>query len=402
MRRLWLSSTSETSIQDEQKTYPKPSRGERFKATAAARTAGAKADITGFKPRARFWPPTWRDPVKHWTTLAAAGFIAAAAFVPAQAADISGAGATFPYPIYAKWADAYKKETGNGLNYQSIGSGGGIKQITARTVTFGASDMPLQPAELDKIGVIQFPTVMGGIVPVVNLDGIKSGDLTIDGPTLAKIYLGDIKKWDDPAIKKLNPSVKLPSQAIALVHRADGSGTTFVFTNYLSKVSPDWKSKVGSNTSVEWPAGIGAKGNEGVANNVGNTKGSIGYVETAYAKQNHLTTTKMINKDGKVVVATPEAIMAAAAGADWAHAPGFYMIITDSPGAKSWPIAGATFILIPKEPKDQAATSEALKFFAWAYKNGAKMAESLDYIPMPDSVVKLIEAKWKSDVKASI
>ena len=281
--------------------------------------------------------------MKHWTTLAAAGFLAAAAFVPAQAADISGAGATFPYPIYAKWADAYKKETGNGLNYQSIGSGGGIKQITARTVTFGASDMPLQPAELDKIGVIQFPTVMGGIVPVVNLEGIKSGDLTIDGPTLAKIYLGEIKKWDDTAIKKLNPNVKLPSQAIALVHRSDGSGTTFVFTNYLSKVSADWKSKVGSNTSVEWPAGIGAKGNEGVANNVGQTKGSIGYVETAYAKQNKLTTTKMINKDGKVVVATPEAIMAAAAGADWAHAPGFYMIITDSPGAKSWPIAGATF-----------------------------------------------------------
>ncbi len=403
MRRLWLSSTSETnSIQTNKKACPKLSLGERLKSTAAALTTGAKAEITGMSPRARFWPPTWRDPVKHWTTLAVAGFLAAAAFVPAQAADISGAGATFPYPIYAKWADAYKKETGNGLNYQSIGSGGGIKQITARTVTFGASDMPLQPAELDKIGVIQFPTVMGGIVPVVNLEGIKSGDLTIDGPTLAKIYLGEIKTWNDPAIKKLNPNVKLPSQAIALVHRSDGSGTTFVFTNYLSKVSADWKSKVGSNTSVEWPAGIGAKGNEGVANNVGQTKGSIGYVETAYAKQNKLTTTKMINKDGKVVVATPEAIMAAAAGADWAHAPGFYMIITDSPGAKSWPIAGATFILIPKEPKDTAATSEALKFFAWAYKNGDKMAESLDYIPMPDSVVKLIEAKWKSDVKASM
>ncbi len=383
------------------KTCPKFSLGVRLKATAAARITGAKAEFTGIKPRARFWPPTWRDPVKHWTTWAAAGFIAAAAFVPAQAADISGAGATFPYPIYAKWADAYKKETGNGLNYQSIGSGGGIKQITARTVTFGASDMPLQPAELDKIGVIQFPTVMGGIVPVVNLDGIKSGDLTIDGPTLAKIYLGEIKTWDDPALKKLNPNAKLPSSAIALVHRSDGSGTTFVFTNYLSKVSSDWKSNVGSNTSVEWPGGIGAKGNEGVANNVSNTKGSIGYVETAYAKQNNMTTTKMVNKDGKVVVAAPESIMAAAAGADWAHAPGFYMILTDSPGAASWPIAGATFILIPKEPKDTAATSEALKFFAWAYKSGAKMAESLDYVPMPDSVVKLIEAKWKSDVKAS-
>ncbi len=337
--------------------------------------------------------------MKHWTALAAAGFIAAAAFVPAKAADISGAGATFPYPIYAKWADAYKKVTGNGLNYQSIGSGGGIKQISARTVTFGASDMPLQPAELDKIGCIQFPTVMGGIVPVVNLDGIKSGELTIDGATLAKIYLGEITKWDDPAIKKLNPNVKLPSQAIALVHRSDGSGTTFVFTNYLSKVSADWKSKVGSNTSVEWPGGIGAKGNEGVANNVAQTKGSIGYVETAYAKQNQLTTTKMVNKDGKTVEASPEAIMSAAAGADWQNAPGFYMILTNSAGAKSWPIAGATFILLPKQPKDPAATKEALKFFEWAYKNGSQMASSLDYIPMPDAVVSLIAEKWKSDIK---
>jgi phosphate transport system substrate-binding protein len=337
--------------------------------------------------------------MKHWTALAAAGLLATSISIPAVAADISGAGATFPYPIYAKWADAYKKETGTGLNYQSIGSGGGIKQITARTVTFGASDMPLQPANLDKIGVIQFPTVMGGIVPVVNLNGVKGGDLTIDGPTLAKIYLGEIKKWDDPAIKKLNPNAKLPSQAIALVHRSDGSGTTFIFTNYLSKVSPEWKSKVGSNTSVEWPGGIGAKGNEGVANNVGQTKGSIGYVETAYAKQNNLTTMKMVNKDGKTVVASPEAIMAAAAGADWANAPGFYMILTDAPGAKSWPIAGATFILVPKQPKDAAATAEALKFFSWAYKKGDAMASSLDYIPMPDNVVSLIEAKWKSEIK---
>jgi phosphate transport system substrate-binding protein len=337
--------------------------------------------------------------LKVFHALMLGGLLAAANLSTATAADISGAGATFPYPIYAKWADAYKKETGNGLNYQSIGSGGGIKQITARTVAFGASDMPLEPAQLDKIGIIQFPTVMGGIVPVVNLQGVKSGDITIDGPTLAKIYLGEIKSWDDPALKKLNPNVNLPKQAIALVHRSDGSGTTFIFTNYLSKVSPDWKSKVGSNTSVEWPAGIGAKGNEGVANNVAQTKGSIGYVETAYAKQNNLTTTKMVNKDGKVVVATPDAIMAAAAGADWAHAPGFYMILTDSPGAKSWPIAGATFILVPKQPKDTAATSEALKFFSWAYKNGDQMAASLDYIPMPDNVVALIEAKWKSDIK---
>jgi len=337
--------------------------------------------------------------MKHIKTLLAAGAIAAAIAYPAIAIDISGAGATFPYPIYAKWADAYKKATGSGLNYQSIGSGGGIKQITARTVTFGASDMPLKPDELEKIGVIQFPTVMGGVVPAINLEGIKSGDLTLDGPTLSKIFMGEVKSWDDPAIAKLNPKTKLPNQAIAVVHRSDGSGTTFIFTNYLSKVSADWKSKVGNNTAVEWPVGIGAKGNEGVANNVANTKGSIGYVETAYAKQNNLTTTNLVNKDGKTVSPTSEAIMSAAAGADWAHAPGFYVILTDSAGAKSWPIAGATFILLPKTPKDPAATAETLKFFAWAYKNGGTMAQDLDYIPMPDSVVKQIETVWKKDIK---
>jgi phosphate transport system substrate-binding protein len=272
--------------------------------------------------------------------------LTAATALPALAADISGAGATFPYPIYAKWADAYKKDSGNGLNYQSIGSGGGIKQISARTVTFGASDMPLKPEELDKIGVIQFPTVMGGVVPVVNIEGIKSGDITLDGPTIARIFMGEIKSWDDAAIAKLNPKAKLPKQAIAVVHRSDGSGTTFIFTNYLSKVSADWKSK-----------------------------------------------------DGKTVSPTAETIMAAAAGADWSHAPGFYMILTDSTGPKSWPIAGATFILVPKQPKDTAATGEALKFFAWAYKNGGKMAEDLDYIPMPASVVSMIEANWKKDIK---
>jgi len=342
--------------------------------------------------------------VKFLQTLAAAGVVAAglaAASTSAFAADISGAGATFPYPVYAKWAEAYKKETGNGLHYQSIGSGGGIKQITARTVTFGASDMPLKPEELAKAELIQFPTVMGGIVPVVNLEGIKGGDLTIDGPTLAKIYLGEIKTWDDAAIKKLNPSAKLPSQAIALVHRSDGSGTTFIFTNYLSKVSADWKSKVGSSTAVEWPAGIGAKGNEGVANNVKQTKGSIGYVETAYAKQNNLTTTKLVNKDGKVVAATPETIAAAAAAADWANAPGFYMILTDEPGDKAWPIAGATFILLPKVPKNVADASVALNFFAWAYKNGDTLASDLDYVPMPDNVVKTIEQTWAKEVKGA-
>jgi phosphate transport system substrate-binding protein len=331
-------------------------------------------------------------------TFVAAGLLAAAT-LPAAAIDISGAGATFPYPIYAKWADAYKKQTGNGLNYQSIGSGGGIKQIMARTVTFGASDMPLKADELAKGGLMQFPTVMGGIVPVVNVEGIKSGDVTLDGPTLAKIYLGEIKKWDDAAIKKLNPEAKLPSQPIVIVHRSDGSGTTFVFTNYLSKASKDWESKVGSNTAVEWPAGLGAKGNEGVANNVAQTKGAIGYVETAYAKQNKLTTTKMVNKDGKAVAPTAEAIMAAAAGADWNNAPGFYMILTDEPGAGAWPIAGATFILFPKQPKDAAAAREALKFFSWAYKSGDEMAKELDYVPMPDSVVKTIEAAWSANIK---
>jgi phosphate transport system substrate-binding protein len=333
--------------------------------------------------------------------LAAAGALAAVSTLTAAAADISGAGATFPYPIYAKWADAYKKSSGVGLNYQSIGSGGGIKQIEANTVTFGASDMPLKADELTKKGLVQFPTVMGGVVPVVNIDGIKSGDLVIDGPTLAKIYLGEIKKWDDPAIKKLNPNAKLPSQAIAVVHRSDGSGTTFIFTNYLIKVSNDWKDKVGNNTSVEWPVGIGAKGNEGVANNIGQAKGSIGYVETAYAKQNNLTTMKMINKDGKTVAATPEAIQASAANADWAGTPGFYVLLTDQPGAASWPIAGATFILFHKQVQDGNAAHEALKFFDWAYANGGKMAQDLDYVPMPAPVVGAIKKLWASEIKDS-
>src|SRR6185312_4533276 len=267
----------------------------------------------------------------------------------AYAADISGAGATFPYPIYAKWADAYKKQTNIGLNYQSIGSGGGIKQIEAKTVTFGASDMPLSGEKLEKDGLVQFPTVMGGIVPVVNIDGIKANDLVLDGPTLAKIYLGEITAWDDPAIKKLNPSAKLPSDAIAVVSRSDGSGTTFVWTNYLSKVSPDFKSKVGSNTSVQFPVGIGAKGNEGVANNVMQTKGSIGYVEYAYAKQNKLANTKLINKDGKAVAPVMAAFQAAAANADWASAPGMGVVLTDQAGAESWPITNPTFILIHKQ-----------------------------------------------------
>jgi phosphate transport system substrate-binding protein len=338
--------------------------------------------------------------MKHLRSIAVAGFLAAA-ILPAAAMDISGAGATFPYPIYAKWADEYKKATDVGLNYQSIGSGGGIKQIEARTVTFGATDAPLKGEELDKNGLAQFPMVMGAIVPVVNLDGVNPGDLVIDGPTLAKIYMGEIKTWDDPAIKKLNPSAKLPSQAIAVVHRSDGSGTTFNFTYYLGDVSSDWKSKVGSNTSVEWPVGIGAKGNEGVSNNVGQTKGSIGYVEYAYALQNKLVYTKMQNKDGKVVSPTSEAIQAAAANADWNSVPGYGVILANQPGAGSWPMTAATFILIPKQPQDPAAATEALKFFSWAYAKGGKMAEELVYVPMPAKVATDVEAMWAKDIKGS-
>jgi phosphate transport system substrate-binding protein len=343
--------------------------------------------------------------VKHWTAKsaiwAAAGVVAATVIIapPAHAANISGAGATFPYPIYAKWADAYKKETGIGLNYQSIGSGGGIKQIENKTVTFGASDAPRPGKELDKYGLVQFPMVMGGIVPVLNVAGIKPGELTIDGPTLAKIYLGEIKKWNDPALQKLNPDAKLPNAAIAVVHRSDGSGTTFNFTYYLSDVSADWKSKVGYNTSVEWPVGLGGKGNEGVANYTARTKDSIGYVEYAYALQNHLTYMKMKNKEGNTVSPTAAAFQAAAAGADWKSQPGFGVILANQPGAKSWPMTTATWILVYKKPKDPAATGQALKFFAWCYKNGAKMAEALDYVPMPQKVVSEVEHTWMSEIK---
>jgi phosphate transport system substrate-binding protein len=328
-----------------------------------------------------------------------AGAVLATVAWSASAADISGAGATFPYPVYAKWADAYKKETGVGLNYQSIGSGGGIKQIKAKTVTFGASDAPLAGKDLDEQGLAQFPMVMGGIVPVVNLEGVAPGELVIDGPTLANIYLGTIKKWNDPAIAKLNPDKKLPSSAIALVHRSDGSGTTYNFTYYLAEVSPEWKKTVGTNTAVQWPAGIGAKGNEGVANNVANTKGSIGYVEYAYAKQNKLTFTKMVNKAGKSVAPTMEAFQAAAASADWRSQPGYGVILANQPGDQSWPMTAATWILLYKKPADAAATGEALKFFAWAYTKGATMAKDLDYVPMPANVVADVEKMWASEIK---
>jgi phosphate transport system substrate-binding protein len=316
----------------------------------------------------------------------------------AQAGDISGAGATFPYPIYAKWADAYKQKTGIGLNYQSIGSGGGIKQIKAKTVTFGASDMPLKPDDLEKSGLLQFPMIMGGVVPVVNLEGIKPGELTLDGPTLASIFMGEITSWDDAKIKALNPNVKLPSKAVAVVHRSDGSGTSFLFTDYLSKTSPEWKDKVGANSSVEWPVGLGAKGNEGVAGQTTQTDGAIGYVEYAYAKQNKMTYTKMVNSEGKVIEPKTAAFQAAAASVDWANSPGYYVILTNQPGADSWPITGASFILIYKQPDDPEAVKTALEFFDWAYKDGDKMAEELDYVPIPDKLVGLVKTTWKSSV----
>ncbi|MBL6650386.1 MAG: phosphate ABC transporter substrate-binding protein PstS [Reyranella sp.] len=317
----------------------------------------------------------------------------------ANAADISGAGATFPYPIYAKWADTYKKETGVGLNYQSIGSGGGIKQIKAKTVTFGATDAPLSGKELDESGLAQFPMVMGAIVPVVNLDGVKPGELVLDGPTVAKIYLGEVKSWDDPAITKLNPSAKLPKQAIVPVRRSDGSGTTYNFTYYLAEALPAWKDKVGVSTAVQWPVGIGAKGNEGVANNVANTKGAIGYVEYAYAKQNKLTHTNMVNKAGKTVAPSSASFQAAAANADWSSQPGYGVILANQPGDQSWPMTAATWILLYKKPQDAAATGEALKFFAWSYAKGGKMAEDLDYVPMPAKVVTDIQKMWSTEIK---
>jgi phosphate transport system substrate-binding protein len=330
--------------------------------------------------------------------LVAAGLVAAS--TSAFAADITGAGSTFIFPVLSKWADAYKKESGAGVNYQSIGSGAGIKQIQAKTVTFGATDAPLKAEQLEKDGFVQWPMIMGAIVPVVNVEGVKAGEMVLDGDTLAKIYLGTISKWDDAAIKKLNPNLNLPSAAIAVVHRADGSGTTFNFTDYLSKVSADWKSKVGSGTAVEWPVGVGAKGNEGVSGNIGQTKNAIGYVEYAYAKQNKLTYTGLVNKAGKTVQPTTEGFQAAASNADWANAPGYYLILTDQPGDKSWPIVASTFILMHKDATDKAASQEAIKFFKWSFEKGGKMAEELDYIAIPDSVVKLIQKTWSADIKS--
>ena len=329
--------------------------------------------------------------------------LAAALALPATAfaADITGAGATFPYPIYAKWADAYKKATGMGMNSQSIGSGGGINQITAKTVNFGASDMPMKAQDLEKNGLMQFPAIMGGVVPVYNLKGIKAGEIKFTGELLANIYLGKVKKWNDAAIAGLNPGVKLPDETITVVHRSDGSGTTFLWTNYLSKVSADWKSAAGEGTSVKWPAGVGGKGNEGVASYVQKISGALGYVEYAYAKQNKLTAGQMKNKAGKFVEPTDTSFKAAAAGAEWTKTPGMGVVLTDQPGDGSWPVTGASFILIHKAQEKPEAGKEVLKFFDWAFANGEKMADELDYVPMPAPVVKVIQAEWKNIKDAS-
>ncbi|MFT5590168.1 MAG: phosphate transport system substrate-binding protein [Bradyrhizobium sp.] len=317
----------------------------------------------------------------------------------AVAVDMTGAGATFPYPIYSKWAESYKKISGNGLNYQSIGSGGGIKQIKAKTVDFGASDMPLTAAELDESGLVQFPVIMGGVVPIVNLEGVMPGQMKLTGDVLAGIYMGKITKWNAAEITSLNPGVKLPDTEITVVHRADGSGTSFLFTDFLSKVNADWKTTVGAGTAVKWPVGVGGKGNEGVAANVQRIKNSIGYVEYAYAKKNKMSHTELKNKDGQFVQPDDTSFKAAAAGAEWAKTPGFAVLLTNQAGKASWPITGASFILMYKSQADGAKGAEVLKFFDWAYKNGGEMATELDYVAMPAAVVKLVEESWKAQLK---
>ena len=318
----------------------------------------------------------------------------------AFATDITGAGATFPYPIYAKWAESYNVKTNVKLNYQSIGSGGGIKQITNKTVDFGASDKPLKPEELEKAGLTQFPAIVGGVVPVVNIPGVGNGDLHLSGAVLADIYLKKITKWNDAAIKGLNPSLALPDSAITVVHRSDGSGTSFVFTNYLSKVSKEWASKVGADTSVAWPTGVGGKGNEGVASYAQRIKGSIGYVEYAFAKQNNLPYAAMQNRDGEVVQPSIESFQSAAQYAEWDKAPGFYEILTNEPGKVSWPITGASFILMHKVQDKPENAKEVLKFFDYAYKSGSLSAKALDYVPIPAAVVKLIQTSWSDNIKS--
>jgi phosphate transport system substrate-binding protein len=319
----------------------------------------------------------------------------------AHAANVTGAGASFPYPVYAKWASLYAAETGNKINYQSIGSGGGQQQIIAKTVDFGASDDPLNEKKLAENGLLQFPAVIGGTVAVVNIDGIKPGQLKLTGPVLADIFLGKITKWNDQAIASLNPGVTLPDAAIIVVHRSDGSGTTFGWTNYLSKVSPEWKEKVGEGKAVKWPTGQGGKGNEGVAAYVGQLKNAIGYVEYAYAKQNNLSWTQLKNKDGNFVQPEQKAFAAAAANADWKSAPGMGVVLTEEPGADSWPVTAATFILVHKKADKPEQTKAVLSFFDWAFKNGAKSASEIDYVPLPDAVTKEVRAAWAAEIKSA-
>lgn len=329
------------------------------------------------------------------------GIAFGAASLAAHAADITGAGATFPYPIYAKWAAKYQEVTGNRVNYQSIGSGGGQQQIIAKTVDFGASDDPMKAELLEKHGLLQFPAIIGGTVPVINVDGVKPGELKLSPQVLADIFLAKITKWDDEAIKKINPDVKLPSASIVVVHRSDGSGTTFGWTNYLSKVSAEWKEKVGEGKAVKWPTGQGGKGNEGVAAYVRQLKNSIGYVEYAYAKQNNLSWAALQNKDGKFVQPSQEAFAAAAANADWKSEPGMGVVLTDQPGAEAWPVTSASFILVYKVQDKPENAKEVLTFFNWAFENGAGMAAELDYVPMPKAVTDQITAAWKTDIKAA-
>ena len=334
---------------------------------------------------------------KHFKALIGAAAVVALSASMAFAGEITGAGSTFVFPVVAKWAAVYKGVSGDSLNYQSIGSGGGIAQIKAKTVTFGATDKPLSSKELGAAGLTQFPVVIGGIVPIVNVRGVAPGQMVLDGPTLVGIFQGKISRWDDPAIKKLNPSLNLPGQAIAVVHRADGSGTTYQFATYLSRISKDWASNVGADTAIDWPTGIGAKGSEGVAGNVAQVSGAIGYVEYTYAKQNHLAYTKMLNKDGKTVDPTPDNFKAAAASADWAAASknDFVILFLDQPGADSWPITATTFALMYKQPGDAAASASALKFFKWGMEKGDQLALGLDYVPLPPNAVSAIETSWK-------
>ncbi|MFZ6849874.1 phosphate ABC transporter substrate-binding protein PstS [Undibacterium sp. RuRC25W] len=322
-----------------------------------------------------------------------------ASFSAAQAADITGAGATFPYPIYAKWAEAYKTATGNGLNYQSIGSGGGIKQIKAKTVDFGASDMPLKADELAAEGLTQFPAIIGGVVPVVNLDGVAAGKMKMTGDVLAGIYMGKITKWNAPEIVAINPGIKLPTEDITVVHRSDGSGTTFLWTDFLSKVNAEFKTAVGSSTAVKWPVGLGGKGNEGVAANVQRIKNSIGYVEYAYVKKNKMIYTMVKNADGQFVEPDDDTFKAAAGNADWSKAPGMFLVLTNQPGKTSWPVTGASFILMHKVQANPAEAKEVLKFFDWAFKNGGAMAADLDYVALPPSLIKQIQEGWKANIK---